>query len=272
MAQPNPLRILYCDESNLEEKRGDFLLYGGLMIDSATMPEFSSEIDRLRSKFGVPRQHRLKFNPGPKRLEHDKFIELKRELIETCIKFDAALIVYAILHDIATSPNEARRNGINTVCFHFDCLLHRLGAFGLVLIDRFRDEQNKIDDHLVDKFMIGVTDMPFSKEIRLQRILGFHYSAVGQSHFPGVIDVLLGSLRFALNAFTRHDEKKMDTAERLLKLLSPLFVWGKESGRVLEISFILSPKVVKVEEYKDRYRRLISFFERNGISLQQKFE
>jgi len=70
MIESNPLRILYCDESNLEEKRGDFLLYGGLMINSATMPEFSSEIDRL--KFGVPRQHRLKFNPGPNNLDHDK--------------------------------------------------------------------------------------------------------------------------------------------------------------------------------------------------------
>ena len=118
--------------------------------------------------------------------------------------------------------------------------------------------------------MIGVTGMPFSKEIRLERILGFHYSAVGQSHFPRVIDVLLGSLRFALNAFTRQDEKKMETAERLLKLISPLFVWGTESGRVLEISFILSPKVVKVDEYKERYLQLRSFLEKTGIPLQQQ--
>ena len=92
---------------------------------------------------------------------------------------------------------------------------------------------------------------------------------LGNRIFPSVIDVLLGSLRFALNAFTRQDEKKMETAERLLKLISPLFVWGTESGRVLEISFILSPKVVKVDEYKERYH-CESFSRKPGYLFSSK--
>jgi hypothetical protein len=267
-----PLRILYCDESNLEEKSGDFLLYGGLMINSAAMPDFSSEIDNLRTKFKVPRKHRLKCNPCPDGLSHSEFSELKSEIVQAAIKYDAALIVYAILHDIATTPDEARRNGINTVCYHFDCILHRIGAFGVVLIDRFTDDKSRIDGHLFDKFMIGLTDMPFSKEMRLDRILGFHYSAIGQSHFPSVIDVLLGSLRFALNAFTRVDQSRMLTAERILTLLSPLFIREQGSLDVLDLSFVFSPKTVKVEKYKARYRELISFLGRNGIALQQRVD
>jgi hypothetical protein len=85
------------------------------MINSAAMPDFSSEIDNLRRKFRVPRKHRLKFNPCPDGLSHSEFSELKSEIVRTAIKYDAALIVYAILHDIATTPDEARRNGINTV-------------------------------------------------------------------------------------------------------------------------------------------------------------
>ena len=267
-----PLHILYCDESNLEEKSGDFLLYGGLMINSAAMPEFSSEIENLRTKFKVPRKHRLKFNPCPDGLSHSEFSELKSELVQAAIKYDAALIVYAILHDIATTPNEARRNGINTVCYHFDCILRRIGACGVVLIDRFTDDKTRIDGHLVDKFMIGLTDMPFSKEMRLERILGFHYSAIGQSHFPSVIDVLLGSHRFALNAFTREDQSRMLTAERIVNLLSPLFIREQGSLNVLDLSFVFSPKTVKVEKYKARYRELIGFLGRNGIALQQRVD
>jgi hypothetical protein len=81
---------MYCDESNLDEKSGDFLLYGGLVINSAAMPDLSSEIANLRVKFKVPRQHKLKFNPCPADISHDEFSKLKAAVIQAAIKFDAA--------------------------------------------------------------------------------------------------------------------------------------------------------------------------------------
>jgi hypothetical protein len=61
----------------------------------------------------------------------------------------------------------------------------------------------------------------------------------------------------------------MLTAERIVNLLSPLFIREQGSLNVLDLSFVFSPKTVKVEKYKARYRELIDFLARNGIALQQ---
>lgn len=131
------------------------------------------------------------------------------------------LLVSVILHDIATSPDVARRNAINTLCFHFDCLLSRSQSPGLVLIDRFTDSQ--IDNHLAEKFSIGVTGLPHTNEMRLSNVIGFHYAAIGQSHFSSLIDIVVGSLRFAINAYTRNQQNNIETAARILEGLQPFF-------------------------------------------------
>ena len=214
--------LFYCDESNLEERSGDFLIYGGLVINSEVARQFSSEIEKVRASFSVPRDYKLKFNPGPANLSHNEFIALKQAVIETAISYDAKILIYVILHDIATSADDARRNGINAVCYHFDCLLSRYSNIGLVLVDRFNDRGNQVDGHLAEKFSIGITGMPYSKEIRLNNIVGLHYSAIGQSHFPSIVDIVLGSFRFAINAHTRNKEGDLESARTILKLLSPL--------------------------------------------------
>jgi hypothetical protein len=68
--------LLYCDETNLEERAGDFFTYGGIAIPGDVAQALSQEIDDIRAKFGVPRDFRLKFNPGPKHLSHDEFVAL----------------------------------------------------------------------------------------------------------------------------------------------------------------------------------------------------
>lgn len=264
------MHLFYCDETNLEERAGDFLIYGGLIIDGATAKEFSAAIDEIRASHGVPRDYRLKFNPGPERFTHEQFIALKQEVLEVSAHFGARLVVYTILHDIATNADDARRNGINTVCYHFDCILNRLGGAGLVLIDRFNDEGNVIDTHLRDKFTVGITGLPYSREMRLGNISGFHYSAIGQSHFPSVVDVALGSLRLAVNAYTRKTDGLLPTANTLLGLLSPLF-WRPNADKLVpELGFQFSPKVIKAAKYKQKYQGLKDFLAASGILIQQE--
>lgn len=264
------MHLLYCDETNLEEREGDFLIYGGLLINGANVKEFSAAIDELRTRRGVPRDYRLKFNPGPEGFSHEQFIALKQEVLEVAARFEARLIVYTILHDIATNPDDARRNGINSVCYHFDCILNRLCGAGLVLIDRFNDEGNAIDAHLRDKFTIGITGLPYSPETRLSNISGFHYSAIGQSHFPSVVDVVLGSLRLAVNAHTRETTGLLTTANTLLGLLSPLFWRQNDADPVPELGFQFSPKVIKAAKYKTKYQDLKDFLAKAGIETHQK--
>lgn len=264
------MHLIYCDETNLEERAGDFLIYGGLIIDGATAKDFSAAVDELRKQHGVPRDYRLKFNPGPEGLDHTRFIALKQQVLEMANQFGAKLMAYAVLHDIASDADTARRNGINQICYNFDCFLAREKSFGLVLIDRFNDEGNKIEAHLRDKFMVGVTGLPHSAELRLSNIVGFHYSAIGQSHFPSIVDIVLGSLRFALNAFTREEAGKLDTAKVMLGLLNPLFWRPSADAPVPELGFTLSPKSIRIAKYRMKYTGLKAFFATGGVELAQE--
>ena len=116
--------ILYYDETNFAKKSGDFFVYGGVVIDPAHAADLSKEIERIRKELGVPRDYVLKFNPGPKKFTHDQFIELKQSVIQAACAANCKLLVNLLLHDIATSSEEARRFGINTLSFHFDCYLN----------------------------------------------------------------------------------------------------------------------------------------------------
>ena len=105
--------------------------------------------------------------------------------------------------------------------------------------------------------------------MRLSNILGFHYSTVGQSHFPSLIDVALGSLRFAVNAHTRDQAEHQVAATTLLRLLSPLMIRNGEGEPVLEIGFMFSPKVILVPRYRDQYQRLKDYLAAGGIVTAQ---
>jgi hypothetical protein len=266
------MQLLYCDESNLEERTGDFLLYGGICIDADRAHEYSLAMDNLRTRLRVPREYCLKFNPGPNDFSHQQFKELKRETIELAHEFGCRMFVYVILHDITRSADEARRNGINTVCYHFNSLLERIGDSGLVLIDQFNDAGNQIGAHLREKFSVGVKGLPHTPELRLQRIVGFHYSAVGQSHVASLIDVALGSLRFAINAHTRENAAHSETAGILLRSLEPLMYRGPGQVSVPEIGFTFRPKAVRSAAFRARYNDLKQFLARNGINTAQVIE
>lgn len=139
-----------------------------------------------------------------------------------------------------------------------------------MLIDRFNDAGNAVDAHLRDKFTIGLTGLPYSAEMRLPNIVGFHYSAIGQSHFPSIVDVVLGSLRFAINAHTRGQTEHHRTAEALLGLLSPLFWRATPGDPVPELGFQFSPKVVRAAKYRATYEGLKAFLEAGGVPTAQK--
>lgn len=263
------MHLFYCDESNLEDRNGDFLIYGGIVIDGARAHDLSKEIDRLRNKAGVKSDFRLKFNPAPPDLSHSEFIELKESIIGAVKDHGGILVIYLILHNIAKNPDLARRNGINSVCFHFNGILNRLDSTGIVLIDRFNDAENRVESHLRDKFSMGVTGMPYSKSIRMNRIVGFHYSAIGQSHFPSVIDILIGSLRFAINAHTRGQTKNLPTAIKLLEFLAPLFFREDGKNTVSELGLQFSPKIISVDGFRSQYESLQLFLAKSGIDTEQ---
>lgn len=261
------MHLLYTDETNLEERAGDFLLYGGLVVPPESALPLTREVDGIREAYGVPPGFLLKFNPGPSHLDHEEFKSLKNDLMDAAFDHECTLLVYMVLHDVAQDPDEARRFGINTLAFHFDCLLARERSLGLVLIDRFTDRQ--IDDQLRERFQVGVRGLPYSEELRLKNIVGFHYTAIGQAHFCTLIDVLLGSLRFAVNAVTRADEGRLESANTLLRLVGRLFRCRRD-GKVSNLSVHFSPREVRHEGYREIYRRVHDFLAQGGFEPEQR--
>ena len=257
------MELLYCDETNFEKRPGDFFVYGGLVVPGEKALELSARIEGIRQALGVPREYVLKFNPGPAGFTHSQFIELKRAVVQAAVESGCVLLVNLLLHDVATSSDDARRYGINTLCYHFDCYLNRSKRAGLVLIDRFDDRA--IDGQLREKLAVGLTgNLPHSAEMKLNYIIGFHYTAIGQSHFCSLIDVVLGSLRFSINCFTQGLLQHSASSSAILQLASPLFLRdGQES--VHEISLWFSPKEVRKEAYRARYVALGKYLAENGV-------
>lgn len=262
------MHLLYCDETNLEQKSGDFFVYGGLMLPGDNAAALSNEIEEKRRRSGLSPNAELKFNPKPKKLwTHEKFKSLKSAVIEAAINHGCTFIATLTLHDVAIDPEEARLRGINTVCYNFDCLLHRRRDQGLVLIDRF--DRKQLDQHLREKFSVGVKGLPYSNKLPLERVLGFHYSAIGQSHFSSTLDIILGSFRHSINSFTRRETDKLTGAGTLLRMIAPLFERNDE-GLVIELSLTFSPKTVKVPHYRQLYEALRNFLAENDIDAEQQ--
>lgn len=257
--------LLYCDETNLEPSDGDFFLYGGISIPADNALSLSVEIDKLKANYGLSPEQRIKFNPRPSDLSHEQFVALKQAIVEVSIEHDVKLFTSLILHDIARSADEARRNEINRICYHFDCFLNKKESHGLVLIDRFSD--GEIDAHLAEKFAVGIRGLPFTPVKRLNNIVGFHYSAIGQSNFPSIVDIVLGSLRYSINGFTRSDEQARGSAGKILPILSPMFF--RESGRVevSDLGIWFSPKDVKSASYRMVYDGLAKYLSENGVEI-----
>lgn len=249
--------LLYADETNLEPARCEFFVYGALAIPTDRAFELHSAITELRAQQGVPPDFVFKFNPGPAHFGHKEFIALKQGAIEAAVAHGCVLFTDIILHRIATSSDIARRRAINRVLYHFDCYMNRLKQHGLVLIDRFSDPE--IDAQLRERFAIGLTGMPHSHRLPLKRIVGIHYAAIGQSHFSSLIDVVLGALRFAVNAHCARDASRRETAETLLEMISPLFC--DNDAHACDLSLHFSPHSVRVPEYCLQYNALKTFLQ-----------
>jgi hypothetical protein len=260
--------LLYCDETNLDPSENSFFVYGGIVIPCDCAKSLHDKIENIRKTSKISDDFLLKFNPKAPNLSHQEFLQVKQQVVEAAVNHKCIFIASIILHRIATSVDEARRNEINRVLFHFNSFLNRQNSFGLCLIDRFSDLQ--IDAHLREKFCVGLRGLPYAGVMRLERIIGFHYSAIGQSHFSSIIDIVLGSFRYSINAYSSKDPSKKKTADILLPLIAPLFFRSGQSGQVLELSLNFSPKIIKAEKYRNEYIELKDFLAERGIESSQE--
>lgn len=259
------MHLLYCDESNMENKSGEFLLYGGIIIPPDNAKALAEAITRIRARAHIPASERVKFSPTPTCVTHAEYIGVKQDIITAAIEHGAIFIAYAVLHDLAKDPETARMYGINTLCLNFNWILNRLRGPGLVLIDRVNNPGNPVDELLREKSAVGVTGLPYSGPMKLDNVVGFHYAAIGQSQFTSLSDILVSSLRFALNAHCRKLDGNRASAIQILQLISPLFFREKGATKVSDLGFAFSPKTIKVPKYGQVYRELQDFLREGGV-------
>ena len=255
--------LLYTDETNTDPKRSDFFIYGGVAVSGEHAEAISTKIEGLRRKYGYRAGDILKFNTKekPKHICIDAHRDIKKEIIAVAREFEAVLFTSFILHKIAASPEDARRNEINRICFHFDSFLFQVKDVGLVLVDMFKDED--LPAILREKFSVGIKGLPYTPVHRLQRVLGFHFSTIGSSNFCSLVDIVLGSIRWAVN--NRDDPSKEPVVKELLQQVSPLLIRFGQADKVSELSLFFSPKVIKAKTYLEEYNKLYECLAANGI-------
>lgn len=263
------MHLFYADESGLNSNEGDFQVYGGVVIPPDSAMQLHEAIKSIRGRQQVATTARLKFAPAPAGLSHADFVVLKQSVItaavETGVKLIAVLTPRAICPG---NPDKIREFGVNTAVYHFNCMLHHLKApAGTMIIDRFNSKG--IDEVTRSKISVGLTgNLPFSKSLKLDRITGIHYGTIGQSHFCSLVDIVVGSLRFAINGFAK-SASASQSAKKVLAVISPLFY--RSCGTVAEISLQVSPKTIKSPHIRRRVIDMLAFLENCGIKPSQSY-
>lgn len=261
------MHLLYTDETNIDPSTTDFFVYAGVAIPCESAGNLSKRIDALRAARGYGADDILKFNTveRPAHITPDAHREAKKQLLEEAAAHGVRMFSSFILHKVASSPSEARFNEINRISLHFDYYLKRIDDYGLVLIDSFQD--TSVVGFLRRKFSTGLKGLPYSGSYRLDRVLGFHVASIGQSNFCSVVDVVLGALRYSVNA--RGNARQQGVASTLLGQLAPM-VLRTSSGEVDELSIFFSPKTIRAPSYLKEYQALHAFLAVNGLACQQE--
>lgn len=259
--------LLYTDESNVNPERTEFFVYGGVAVNANQGEALCEGVAALRAKYGYRPGDVLKFNTHqrPASITPEVHRAIKQEVMELAGNHSVKLFVSVVLHDLANNPEKARRYGINTICFHFNCFLRRETDVGLVLIDTFNE--GELREIIREKCAVGLRNMPYSKTMGLTRILGYHIAMIGGSHLCALTDIVLGALSFAINK--RNDEAKAPIVTAIMNQLAPLFL--KDSNdRVSELSLFFSPKIIAAPPFQARYERLHAFFGDHGMTPAQR--
>lgn len=255
------MHLLYTDEVNIDPRDSRFFIYGGVVVRSENALELSQGIDEIRARYGYKPDEHLKFNTveRPSQITAESHRQAKKDLLVLAAEMEVTLLTSFILHSIATSPDEARLNEINRVCYHFDRFLGEKDSHGLVLVDRFTSTD--LVRHLQEKFSYGILGFPSAPKYRLKHIVGYHVAAVGTSNLCSLVDVALGALRFAVNSAS--DERKREVKQVLMAQLAPLFP-RDDSGLVSELGIFFSPRKIKITKYRTEYEELRAWLAAHG--------
>lgn len=263
------MNLFYTDDSALDPNKHTFFVYGGVEIPGENALWLHDAIERLRTKHGLKPDQALKYNPTPEGMTKESFNNLKAGIISAASKAGCKFYTTVVLHEITKKDiQKTRRWAIERMLFGFNSNLRTSKKHGIVLIDRFTDKE--MDRHILSLFSVGNKNLPYSKESRHERILGIHYSSIGQSHFCSLVDIVLGSFRLTVDLSDRKGKAAPETPTKLAKIIHPLFVTCGSKGAIAEISITFNPKVIKHSGYRAKYNELKDYLKSIGLETAQQ--
>lgn len=253
------LRWLFLDETNNSPSEGKFFICGGLAMEGEQMRQIHDMMEGVRTEYGFARADQFKFQTAsrPKSMEVQKWTEAKRTALERAADIGVDLFFYAIHHGIAAGQaSKTAEYGLNAVIAKFDMsYLAEHGDVGVVCIDRVDPKFGF--GYLRDRFQQPLT-LPDGRSPRLKRVIHYSMSCDGASHISSLVDLAIGGMRYCVNAATGKGRDAV--AEQLLPSLATL-LWSKEvNGEhyARDRGFLLYPKEVRAEVYKEEYAQLVS--------------
>jgi len=256
--------LFYLGNADADLTTSEFFVRGGIAIPASSALELHREIESIRNKAGLDAEQIIKFEPCPPCIGNETFTAVKENIVHSASKKSCIIIVTITLRELIKDTQDTRREEMNRVALHFDCFLNHSGTHGLILVDRLNNRQ--IDSYLCRKFAVGIKESSCSQFIRLERVVGYHPAAIGQSHFSSLVDIVLGSLRYAVNAYSEHGECATGTARDMLRILEPLFYRDPFNHTVHNISLSFSPSKIKLGKHRKRYNGLKAYLKEAGIN------
>jgi len=250
------VHLLLTDETNLNATtQARFFVYGGLFIDTESLPALTARINTIRKTAGYKPADEFKFDTRsrPPQVTVQGAKEAKRETISACQETGCQFIASLVLHDIAKKKSQAAliEWGMNTVISQFHQYLAQRDTHGIVTVDRLTNHSEY--QLLAKRFTTGL-ELQKATTLRLERVHLFSATCNNASHASSALDIVLGAFRYCIN-----DTRGTAAAKEMMNTVVPL-LWHERDGDnilALERGLVFRPKAVRVPAYQKAYDDLL---------------
>ena len=247
------MHLLLGDETNRDENRGDFFIYGALYFDLDYMAEIDAHVRGVREEYGYGNgQLKWTYNAAPDHISHEEHTEAKNEVIKIAHHADATFVPVLVHHGIRTavSREEQFTWAIRDVLSRYDYHLREIANdTGICALDPLPGSNGW--PILEDIFHNGLSFE--DRELDLDRIQMMATVSNDASHAPSVADIVLGSFGYCVNYPDR------DASEKMFANVARLtYGYDEDDGLDFDYGILLRPKKIKSPQYKVEYHTLQS--------------
>jgi hypothetical protein len=237
--------------------KGQFFIYGGLLIDVDKAKQLNDEIFNIRKTFGYAPGDDFKFT-NQSGVAADTHASAKSAALAAMDNAGAKFAVTVVLEMILRNTDDYLSYAINVMTAAFHEYLRERDDSGAMFIDRV--EKTKVTDEFTElarRFQLGLA-IPDGYSMKVNdRILLFGMTNNNSSHLSSCADIALGSFRYCVNAATGHAGAKDDVAKTLMLAVDKL-IWRstKPSGEEYRAGFRPYPLTINSATARNAYEAL----------------